>query len=276
VVAVAEGPGAVTSGDCAVCLAELEPGEKARELPRCGHRFHVECIDAWFRGDATCPLCRADAVVVNAAPSAPAKDGAPPEVRIDVAGDAAGHRSVAPPTMARLPSGTDLGKARQVFASAHFAASFCEALVAAHEMASEASSIAAAGPAPFSTCDSFVCSQFKSSSGFGFVSLDLSSDFAPHLAFRLILFLGDLEGILFDSILGKHDVQEIFMVYYYCIHHDVPQLIFFSILFVVDNPLCLLLIFLVHAPPDNFGVRPANMDLYICTGRICILCFYCC
>jgi len=124
VVAVAEGPGAVTSGDCAVCLAELEPGEKARELPRCGHRFHVECIDAWFRGDATCPLCRADAVVVNAAPSAPAKDGAPPEVRIDVAGDAAGHHSVAPPMMARLPSGTDLGKARQVFASARFAASF--------------------------------------------------------------------------------------------------------------------------------------------------------
>jgi len=117
---VAVGPGAA-GGDCAVCLAELEPGEKARALPRCGHRFHVECIDAWFRGNATCPLCRADVVaVVDAAPSAPAE----PEVRIDVAGDAAGHRSVAPPTMARLPSGTDLGKARQVFASARFAASF--------------------------------------------------------------------------------------------------------------------------------------------------------
>ena len=75
-----------------------------------------------------------------------------------------------------------------------------EALVAAHEMASEASSIAAAGPAPFSTCDSFVCSQFKSSSGFGFVS-DLSSDFAPHLAFRLILFLGDLEGIRWEQVM---------------------------------------------------------------------------
>ena len=117
---VAVGPGAA-GGDCAVCLAELEPGEKARALPRCGHRFHVECIDAWFRGNATCPLCRADVVaVVDAAPSAPAE----PEVRIDVAGDAAGHRSVAPPTMARLPSGMDLGKARQVFASARFAASF--------------------------------------------------------------------------------------------------------------------------------------------------------
>ncbi|PUZ56992.1 hypothetical protein GQ55_5G392900 [Panicum hallii var. hallii] len=111
-------------GDCAVCLSELEPGEKARSLPRCGHRFHVECIDAWFRGNATCPLCRADVVVIANAPSAPAEDGAPPEVRIDVAGDASADASVAPPTMARLPSGTDLGKARQVFASARFAASF--------------------------------------------------------------------------------------------------------------------------------------------------------
>ncbi|CAO2184776.1 unnamed protein product [Urochloa humidicola] len=120
-------------GDCAVCLAELEPGEKARALPRCGHRFHAECIDAWFRGNATCPLCRADVVVATvapasaAAPSAPAEDGAAlPEVRIDVAEDAAAapNASVAP-AMARMPSATtDRGKAREVFASARFAASF--------------------------------------------------------------------------------------------------------------------------------------------------------
>jgi hypothetical protein len=124
---VAVGPGAA-GGDCAVCLAELEIGEKARALPRCGHRFHVECIDAWFRGNATCPLCRADVVVgvrppAVAAPSAPAEDGALPEVRIDVAGDAAANASAAP-AMARLPSATDRGKARQVFASTRFAASF--------------------------------------------------------------------------------------------------------------------------------------------------------
>nr|CAB3477035.1 unnamed protein product [Digitaria exilis] len=102
------------AGDCAVCLGELEAGEKARALPRCGHRFHVECIDAWFRGNATCPLCRADVVALG-------EDGAQPEVRIDVvAGDAAANASA----MARLPSGTDLGKARQVFASTRFAASF--------------------------------------------------------------------------------------------------------------------------------------------------------
>ncbi|OEL16594.1 hypothetical protein BAE44_0022387 [Dichanthelium oligosanthes] len=125
VVVVDAGAGA-GGGDCAVCLAEFEPGEKARALPRCGHRFHVECIDAWFRGNATCPLCRADVFVAPpaAAPSAPAEDGgARPDVRIDVDGDAAANASVAP-AMARLPSGTDLGKARQVFASTRFAASF--------------------------------------------------------------------------------------------------------------------------------------------------------
>jgi hypothetical protein len=35
--------GTGNSGDCAVCLTELEPREKARVLWRCGHRFYVEC-----------------------------------------------------------------------------------------------------------------------------------------------------------------------------------------------------------------------------------------
>ncbi|XP_066380066.1 E3 ubiquitin-protein ligase ATL41-like [Miscanthus floridulus] len=118
--------GAGKGGDCAVCLAELEPGEKARALPRCGHRFHVECIDAWFRGNATCPLCRADVVVVApaaAAPSAPAEGGAQPEVRIDVAADAVAapaNGSTVAPVMGRLHSGRDLEKARRVFASTRF------------------------------------------------------------------------------------------------------------------------------------------------------------
>ncbi|XBI25088.1 hypothetical protein VPH35_050075 [Triticum aestivum] len=74
---------AVDAGDCAVCLAEFERGEEAHALPRCGHRFHVECIDAWFRGNSTCPLCRA-------AVEAPDDAAARPEVRIDVARDDAG------------------------------------------------------------------------------------------------------------------------------------------------------------------------------------------
>ncbi|XP_037417611.1 E3 ubiquitin-protein ligase ATL41-like [Triticum dicoccoides] len=54
--------GAATAGaDCAVCLSELADGEKVRELPNCGHSFHVECVDAWLRSRTTCPLCRAEA-----------------------------------------------------------------------------------------------------------------------------------------------------------------------------------------------------------------------
>ncbi|XP_062197567.1 E3 ubiquitin-protein ligase ATL41-like [Phragmites australis] len=106
-------------GDCAVCLAELEPGEKARALPRCGHRFHVECIDAWFRGNATCPLCRADVEAPDPAAAAAVEAQAQPEVRIDVGGvdaTAAAKASMAP-AMGRLASGTNLDKTRRVFAS---------------------------------------------------------------------------------------------------------------------------------------------------------------
>ncbi|XP_047063275.1 RING-H2 finger protein ATL3-like [Lolium rigidum] len=45
--------------ECAVCLSEVAGGEKVRDLPKCAHRFHVECIDMWFHSHDTCPLCRA-------------------------------------------------------------------------------------------------------------------------------------------------------------------------------------------------------------------------
>ncbi|KAF5181545.1 Ring-h2 finger protein [Thalictrum thalictroides] len=44
--------------ECAVCLCELQLGEKARLLPKCNHGFHVDCIDMWFQSHITCPLCR--------------------------------------------------------------------------------------------------------------------------------------------------------------------------------------------------------------------------
>ncbi|KAK3151573.1 hypothetical protein QOZ80_3AG0247620 [Eleusine coracana subsp. coracana] len=70
--------------ECAVCLAEMEDGERGRLLPGCGHRFHVECIDRWFRAHSTCPLCRA-AVVGREAPVEAHKGGAaPPQVVVVV------------------------------------------------------------------------------------------------------------------------------------------------------------------------------------------------
>jgi hypothetical protein len=57
--------------DCAVCIAEVAAGEAARVLPRCGHAFHVECVDMWLRSHSTCPLCRC-AVADEEAPVPPA------------------------------------------------------------------------------------------------------------------------------------------------------------------------------------------------------------
>ncbi|XP_010468167.1 PREDICTED: putative RING-H2 finger protein ATL61 [Camelina sativa] len=44
--------------ECAICLAELVDGDKARALPSCDHLFHVECIDSWLKSHSTCPICR--------------------------------------------------------------------------------------------------------------------------------------------------------------------------------------------------------------------------
>lgn len=43
---------------CAICLAEFAGGDKVRVLPRCGHGFHVPCVDAWLLSRGSCPTCR--------------------------------------------------------------------------------------------------------------------------------------------------------------------------------------------------------------------------
>nr|XP_009405146.2 PREDICTED: RING-H2 finger protein ATL52-like [Musa acuminata subsp. malaccensis] len=48
--------------DCAVCLSELRDGELVRLLPKCGHAFHLTCVDTWLRSHVNCPLCRAPVV----------------------------------------------------------------------------------------------------------------------------------------------------------------------------------------------------------------------
>nr|XP_043626857.1 RING-H2 finger protein ATL51-like [Erigeron canadensis] len=54
-----KGDGVVEGADCAVCLSEFQEGESLRLLPKCGHAFHLPCIDTWLRSHSSCPLCRA-------------------------------------------------------------------------------------------------------------------------------------------------------------------------------------------------------------------------
>lgn len=53
--------------ECAVCLAVMAEGEAARRLPRCMHVFHRGCVDVWLREHSTCPVCRAEVLVVRPA-----------------------------------------------------------------------------------------------------------------------------------------------------------------------------------------------------------------
>lgn len=45
--------------ECAICLGQFQEEELGRSLPKCGHCFHLECIDMWLFSHSTCPLCRA-------------------------------------------------------------------------------------------------------------------------------------------------------------------------------------------------------------------------
>ncbi|KAK4992733.1 hypothetical protein LTR66_004840 [Elasticomyces elasticus] len=48
---------------CLVCLCDFEQDEMARRLVKCGHLFHLECIDQWLtKGRNSCPLCRGQGV----------------------------------------------------------------------------------------------------------------------------------------------------------------------------------------------------------------------
>ncbi|XP_073005243.1 RING-H2 finger protein ATL70-like [Typha latifolia] len=47
-----------TSTCCSICLADYKDTDVLRELPDCGHLFHLKCVDPWLRLHPTCPVCR--------------------------------------------------------------------------------------------------------------------------------------------------------------------------------------------------------------------------
>ncbi|KAK3194895.1 hypothetical protein Dsin_026205 [Dipteronia sinensis] len=48
----------VEDTQCSICLGEYQEKEVLRIMPKCGHNFHLCCIDVWLRKQSTCPVCR--------------------------------------------------------------------------------------------------------------------------------------------------------------------------------------------------------------------------
>ncbi|BCR88031.1 RING-H2 finger protein [Aspergillus chevalieri] len=54
----------IPEGDrCLICLSDYEAAEELRQLTKCQHVFHRDCIDQWLTtGRNSCPLCRGEGV----------------------------------------------------------------------------------------------------------------------------------------------------------------------------------------------------------------------
>ncbi|KAF8379416.1 hypothetical protein HHK36_028851 [Tetracentron sinense] len=48
----------VEDAQCTICLGEYQDKEVLRIIPKCGHNFHLACIDLWLQKQSTCPVCR--------------------------------------------------------------------------------------------------------------------------------------------------------------------------------------------------------------------------
>ncbi|KKA25370.1 RING finger protein [Rasamsonia emersonii CBS 393.64] len=68
---------------CLICLSDYEAAEEVRQLAKCKHIYHKECIDQWLTtGRNSCPLCRGQGVAesssnnTNTNSTAPAQEAA--------------------------------------------------------------------------------------------------------------------------------------------------------------------------------------------------------
>lgn len=60
--------GGSTATACSICCEDYGSGDLLRVL-KCGHRYHLECVDRWFLSSSTdysrepaCPMCNASIV----------------------------------------------------------------------------------------------------------------------------------------------------------------------------------------------------------------------
>ncbi|EGG21657.1 hypothetical protein DFA_01543 [Cavenderia fasciculata] len=45
---------------CLICLEDFNESESLKELPKCHHIYHPQCIDIWLRNKNKCPLCKVE------------------------------------------------------------------------------------------------------------------------------------------------------------------------------------------------------------------------
>ena len=45
---------------CVICHENINEGQVLRKITKCGHTFHIECLDRWLENKITCPTCRTD------------------------------------------------------------------------------------------------------------------------------------------------------------------------------------------------------------------------
>jgi hypothetical protein len=43
---------------CSICMESLNENNPIETLKECQHRFHLICIQKWFKQKACCPCCR--------------------------------------------------------------------------------------------------------------------------------------------------------------------------------------------------------------------------
>lgn len=62
---------------CLICLSDYEAAEELRQLSKCKHLYHKECIDQWLTtGRNSCPLCRGQGVYESSSNTEPAQEAA--------------------------------------------------------------------------------------------------------------------------------------------------------------------------------------------------------
>lgn len=81
--------------ECVVCLTDFEENEPLRQLPKCKHVFHQDCIDMWLFSHTTCPLCRRSLISDG---SRSFRWGGSSSIRLALLGGGSGRRSAAEPS----------------------------------------------------------------------------------------------------------------------------------------------------------------------------------